>query len=433
MKTGNRIISATFAAMMVLGLFAGVFAGGAAAVGPSTAPVVTITAPANNTITGDNFMNVTWSVSGLGASIGNWNWTRTYLVGATPGAYVNVSHNSFRNLTFTENGKYKTDVFTVNKTASGYDNSTVKSVVYTIAAYANIDILFPAQGGHYNKNYVLGHWNVTNVENGVANISVKLDAGAFVVIDWNATKNFTGLSNGVHTITVRAISNGTAHYTNTKNVSFTIDTVAPTVTNFLPAGTAVPLQTSMVITFSEEMNQDSLTVTVTPIPAGLGDPVWSNANKTATLLLQSAHSTRYSALVEGTDLAGNALTGQVTYNYSSVCFVTGIVTDANGNVLSGANVTVTSTLAGGPTYYATSSGTGSFGVLAAAGNYNVKITKSGYTEVDKNGVAVGAGLPTNNLGTLKMSNAMDWTVPIIIIVIGIIVVVVLVVALRRRK
>ncbi|HVO77832.1 MAG TPA: carboxypeptidase-like regulatory domain-containing protein, partial [Methanomassiliicoccales archaeon] len=182
---------------------------------------------------------------------------------------------------------------------------------------------------------------------------------------------------------------------------------------------------------SEEMNQDAIVVTVTPTPSGLGDPTWSNGNKTATLNIQSAASTNYSVKVFAKDLAGNNVTA--IYTYGSLCFVQGIVQDSNGNVLSGASITITSTLAGGPTYTTTSSDTGSFGVLAAAGNYNVKVTKSNYNEVDKNGVAVGQGLSTNNLGTLKMGNAIDWTIPIIIIVIGIIIIIVLVVALRARK
>ncbi|MGD1060736.1 MAG: Ig-like domain-containing protein [Methanomassiliicoccales archaeon] len=405
------------------------------AVGPSAPapPVVAIDTPTNNSVTHVNYVNVTWTVTGL-TSNNNWNWTRTYLVGSTPGEYTNVSHSNFNNITFTANGNYQTDVFNVNKTGSGYLNSTVTSVVYSVQTFANITILFPVAGGFYNTPYVLGHWNVTNIYNGVANISVKLDTGAYQVINWDTTKNFTGLLSGAHTITVRAISNGTAHYTNNASVAFTIDLVAPTVTAFQPSGSAVPLTTSMVITFSEEMNKNSVAVAVTPTPSGIGAAAWSNGNKTVTYFLQSAASTSYSVTVSGKDLAGNALTGTVVYTYSSLNHIIGVVTDSNNNVLSGANVTISSTLAGGPTYYTTTSDTGAISVLVGAGTYNVKVTLSNYNELDQNGVAFGPGLATNNLGTLKMTGSTDWTLVIIIIVIGIIIIAALaaVMVMRRR-
>jgi hypothetical protein len=115
--------------VMVLGLFLGALAGPATAVLATPTPVVTIYSPANNTYTNHGYMYVNWTVTVVTSDI--WNYTRTYAVGATPPAYTNVSEASSVNHTLA-NGTYKTDVFVVHWNGTGYQNSTVKSVTYTI-------------------------------------------------------------------------------------------------------------------------------------------------------------------------------------------------------------------------------------------------------------------------------------------------------------
>jgi hypothetical protein len=323
---------------MVLGLFLGAFAGSATAVAATPTPVVTINSPANNTFTNHGYMNVNWSVTVVTDQV--WNWTRTYPAGTTPTAYVNVSAAHSRNLTLANN-TYKTDVLAVHWNGTGYQNSTVTSIYYTI------------------------------------------------------------------------------------------DQNAPTVTSFLPSGQAVPLATHVVVVFSEKMKATTVSVAITPAPQSQGGNVWSADGKTVTIYVEFADSKTYSAVVHGSDLAGNALTGTVTYPFSSLTLVTGVVVDSNNNALANTNVTMTPP-PGGAIVYTTSDGTGHISVLVPANTYSISFTLSGYTTVTKSGVTVGPGLAANNLGSVTMSTSTDWTIPIVLIVIGIIIIVVIVIVARRK-
>jgi len=393
-------------------------------------PTLTVTSPP--LFTNNDNLTATWTMSGTGSPIANVVLTVTN--DTTGESFGPFSLGAVDNVTlFDKLGFNLVDgnwdlQFNVTDEAGNYRVVEYEFVVDTVAP--TIDVLNPTAGEHWNAATLVGEWNITDATSGVKDIMVKLDSGSFVDIGLNSTYAFTGLTNGQHTIYVKAIDNASNEAD--ANVTFTVDLIAPTITGFQPSGSAVPLTSNIVITFSEPMLKSSVTITVTPTPPGLGSAVWSNNNMTVTYFVQSAASTSYTVKVTGTDLAGNALTGTTTYTYGSLNNIVGIVVDVNNNPLAGANVTITSTLAGGPTYYTTTSDTGAINILVAAGTYNVKITLSGYDEIDKNGVTFGAGQATNNLGTLSMTKTMDWTVPIIIIVIGLIVIVAILFLFRRK-
>jgi hypothetical protein len=338
MKKGNRIVSASLAMVMVLGLFLGAFAGTATAVATPT-PVVNILSPANNTHTNHGYMNVNWNVTGVLDDV--WNWTRTYNVGQAPSAWVNVSSAHSRNLTLA-NGTWRTDVMAVHWNGTGYQNSTMKSVFYVL------------------------------------------------------------------------------------------EQTAPTITDFQPTGAAVPLTTHIVVTFSEEMNKATVSVAVSPQPPAFGDAVWTNGNKTVTYYIELAPSTACTATVSGKDLAGNAVTGTLVYQFSSLTWAYGFVVDSNSKALSNATVTLQGP-PGATLITTTTDASGKIGVLVPTNTYTITFSLSGYDTVTKSGVQLGPGQAANNLGSVTLSKTMDWTIPIVIIVIGIIVIIVIVVALMRRK
>ena len=148
-------------------------------------------------------------------------------------------------------------------------------------------------------------------------------------------KEYTGLADGSHTFRVRATEvAGNADSTPATH-TWTVETAAPTITNFSPANTEmhVALSTNVKATFSEAMNSSSIsTQTFTLTPQGSSDAVpamvsYNSTTRRATLNPSTdlALNTTYTAtLTTGVkDLAGNALaqerswtftTGDGTYN-----------------------------------------------------------------------------------------------------------------------
>jgi hypothetical protein len=126
-----------------------------------------------------------------------------------------------------------------------------------------------------------------------------------------------------------------------------------------------------------------------------------------------AFATVYTANVAGTDLAGNALTGTLSWTFTTIAHVTGVVKDKNGNAISGANVSF------GGDFWDLTDANGNFAIDVPVGTYNLTISASGQKDLVRNDVVVSAG-STNDLGDLGMSPVDDWTWLIIVVVVVII-------------
>ncbi|HEX8700769.1 MAG TPA: Ig-like domain-containing protein [Myxococcaceae bacterium] len=99
-----------------------------------------------------------------------------------------------------------------------------------------------------------------------------------------------------------------------------MDLTRPTVTQVTPApgSSQVSTSTQLAVLFSEPMNVSTVQVTTGP-QVNLGTPTWSNGDTLLTLqpgeLL--AQNTNYTLFVDGRDKAGNLLTGQKAYSFST--------------------------------------------------------------------------------------------------------------------
>lgn len=126
----------------------------------------------------------------------------------------------------------------------------------------------------------------------------------------------------VYTIGVEGLDLAGNALAGLKTSSFTTapppDVTAPTVTAFSPSGGAVSVTSSVSVTFSEPMNGGSVSLAFTPA-VDLGVATWNGATTVATWTPAAAllPSTTYSAALAGEDPAGNALTGVLTYGFTT--------------------------------------------------------------------------------------------------------------------
>jgi hypothetical protein len=160
------------------------------------------------------------------------------------------------------------------------------------------------------------------------------------------------------------------------------------------------------------MLASSLSITLSP--AVSGTYLWNSAH-TQVIFTPSANmafATVYTANVAGTDLAGNALTGTLSWTFTTIAHVTGVVRDVNGNPIANATINMTQ----GANYWVTNSdANGNFAIDVPVGTYNLTISASGQKDTVRNDVAIGTG--TNDLGDVGMSPVDDWTWVIVAVVI----------------
>jgi methionine-rich copper-binding protein CopC len=103
--------------------------------------------------------------------------------------------------------------------------------------------------------------------------------------------------------------------------SATTDTTPPAIVASTPdaGATNVGTATRLSLTFSEQMAAASVVVATTPTTS-LGQPTWSNSNRTATWgspLMNWAAGTSYAVRVSGRDLASNAMAPDAGFSFST--------------------------------------------------------------------------------------------------------------------
>jgi len=161
----------------------------------------------------------------------------------------------------------------------------------------------------------------------------KLDSGDYE--DCSSTKQYTGLTQGSHTFSVKAIDQAGNEDETPEGYTWTIDTTAPTVDSVTPtnSATSVSRTTTVTATFSEAMDSATLTPsmnpTVTLVRTSSGASVsatvsYDEKSNTVTLKPSStlAANTKYTARVKGgtssaKDKTGNPLASDKVWSFTT--------------------------------------------------------------------------------------------------------------------
>jgi len=168
----------------------------------------------------------------------------------------------------------------------------------------------------------------TNEPNSSFNCS--LDGVAFSAC--TSPKNYTGLTNGVHTLTVRATDSAGNVDPTPATLTWTVDIVAPTVASTVPTsnGNNVPPIATVVANFSEALNPATITNSTFTVRKKQGGSLvtatvtYDPSTNRATLQPSSnlAAQTTYTATITGgtsgvKDIAGNALGTTYSWNFTT--------------------------------------------------------------------------------------------------------------------
>ena len=368
------------------------------------APVVTISSPTMGQMFNTTTVTIFWNATDANAPL-------KYYYKEGSGTSWNFTMNNHVQLALS-NGSHIVTVRAMDPA----DNIGSASVTFVADAdKPTVVISTPASGMLTNISTVKVFWNATDPTTAINRTEYSIDGGAFVKFNgtgpFNAT--FVGLADGLHTVVIVAYDAVENH--NSSTVTFTVDTTAPTISAKSPTGTDKNLNVDITVTFSEQMNKASVSI----VGVTVGSPVWATNNMTVTWHASGeAYSTNYTLTVSGKDLAGNLLGGTKTIVFSTKVQVIGFIKDANGNPVANATLELTMpSMPDMPAVWANTSADGSFAiVLPMGGDYQVKITKSGFDTTTKS-ATFGPGLAGNNLGTVAINQTADYTIPIVVVVI----------------
>ena len=345
-------------------------------------PVLNITDPKNNTLINSTSVQVVWTGSS-DSPIGR------YWIGLDDGALVDVGQSTSYTLTDLGQGEHK-----VTLQARDYaGNWNTTSVNFTIDSVAPvIDITSPDDGTHSTERNFTVEWTVSDEGSGLDSVEINIDGGAWSAAAGNSYA-LNDLADGTHTVAIRATD--VAGNVGVETVEIVVDNTAPTA-SIAPSGTSVAIDTTVVVSFSEAMNQTSVTIVVEGVTGTIS---WNGNVATFTPSADLAYNTAYTVSVSGKDLAGNTMTAEASFTtVKNECTISGVIKDADGNPVANATVSLSNGMS------TTTDSNGRFELTGVpSGTYTLTVTKDGFKTLTQTVNAVAGG--SIALETMSMAKA----------------------------
>ena len=364
----------------------------------ATAPVVKITSPENSKYYDDGDMTVSWTasdaLSGL-ASVG---------MSVDGGASIDVTGLVSYALTGLADGEHTVEITAVDEAG----NARTVSVTFTVDTVApSLTVTSPDDGSYDTDGNVTVDWEAFDVTSGIKTCSVSVVGRLSMFLTNGTSYTFTDLGEGTFTVNITAIDN--VGNSNTRSVTFTIDTIAPTATTS-PTGEGVLLNATISAVFSETMDISATTIMVEGVNGAL---TWSG-NTFVFVPSSLTYNQTYTVNVTGHDLAGNVVRTSWTFSTLKVGDITGVLLDKSGNAL--ANTTVR--LSNGMTVVTDANGTFLFEDVPT-GEYELTVDGDGYEDVVVGVTVTSEG--TTDLGLMQAETEADLTLTISVVLVLVIV------------
>jgi hypothetical protein len=249
---------------------------------------------------------------------GNWsdmvNWT--------------IVSNQFTILT---DGDHTVDVMAFDNATN---NATATVSFITDVLPPEMTINAPANGSWFNVRDVTVEWNVTDDEGGVAYIWIMIDGGDFINVTGNTSQEFTGLADGMHTVTLRAAD--TAANVGEVSVEFGVDTVPPAVNILNPDNGAFLDSADVTVSWNGVDSGSGIDHYEVSIDDGAFVSVEMNTSHQFVGLAEGIHT----VVVKALDVAGNNGTDTVTFTVDLTPPVVEIISPADNAKFADKNVTV---------------------------------------------------------------------------------------------
>jgi len=217
-------------------------------------------------------------------------------------------------------------------------NEAIASIAFTIDTAAPVVTIVSPDSGTVTNNKTVS-WSATDEGSGIVGFKYRVAGGTWSLMTSSLDHVFSDLVDGEHTVEIMAIDrvgNG-----DTVSVTFTVDTIAPTVISRTPTGNDASVVAVITVEFSEAMNHESVSIVIDGVS---GTIAWNGNTATFKPSSRLVGNLEYTVTVNGKDLAGNDL-NETTWSFRTakvVGTVSGIVIDDDGKPVAGATVTLDS-------------------------------------------------------------------------------------------
>ncbi|NYT11262.1 MAG: hypothetical protein GKC03_01765 [Methanomassiliicoccales archaeon] len=289
----------------------------------STNPGVDILSPSNDALLSSSSLTVSWTGSDAVSGIDH------YTVRLDLGPWIDVGTQTSRSFSELGQGSHTVQV-------RAYDmagNNGTDEVSFTVDSIGpDLEILAPSDGMVYSSTTIDVSWTGSDGDSGIDYYQVRIDQGFWLNIGAQTSHQFTSISQGDHTVEVKA--HDLAGNLALESVSFTIDTISPSV------GIVTPEE-------GEELTQSNVEVSWLVTDAGgveyielrLDGGGWNNMGLGTSAFL-SLDDGSHTIEIRAFDLAGNVGQDSVSFNIDSSLPSVEITSPFNGSIFNLTQVTV---------------------------------------------------------------------------------------------
>jgi hypothetical protein len=230
-----------------------------------------------------------------------------------------------------------------------------------------LNITYPADNAGFNHADITIIWSGSDAGNNLVGYQIWVDGVKLTTAVPSENHLASTFSPGYHIVRIVAID--IANSTAIDEVTFLVDVLVPSIAGMLPQGTEVPVDSIIEVNFTKEMDPLATTISVSGVS---GNTEWNGTLLRFTPSGPLEHGTTYNVFVNSSDLVGNTLSTSWSFTTTDLGTITGIVTDAQGNPLSGVNVALDTGQA------MVTNESGGFILTAPAGQHNLILSKLGW-------------------------------------------------------
>ncbi len=265
-------------------------------------PVVTFSAPANQSLSKSATVSVSWTVTNPGSGITQQQ------VAVDSGAWQTIgasdTSHTFAGLT---DGSHRLWV----RASTAETQTSVFLQVTVDTTPPSVTITSPKDNPWTNTSSLNVAFTATDATSGVASLTLAVDGGTAVDVTNQASRTITGLSDGTHDVTLTATD--AAGNSATATADFRVDTVNPTVTFSAPADGATFTTTTVEVDWQVSDSGSG----VATVRMSLDGGSYQTLSPGGTTAYAGLSDGQHTVTVVATDAAGNTVTKSVSFTVNT--------------------------------------------------------------------------------------------------------------------
>lgn len=255
-----------------------------------TPPTLDISSPTEGEYLFSSDVMVSWSGSDAGSGIDH------YEARLDGGSWVNKGTDISHEFTDVPDGGHNVQV----KAVDAIDNTATESVDFNVdTSDPSISINTPSENMNISQNSVTLEWNATDSGSGVDRFEIRADDGNWMDIGDHTSHELDGLSNGSHTVDVKAID--AAGNIDIDTVNFTVDTMSPMISIHTPSADEILEKKDVNINWTGDDEHSGIQY----YEIRIDDGAWKDVGDKTSYTFEDLSAGEHSVMVKAVDNAGN--------------------------------------------------------------------------------------------------------------------------------